>query len=364
MKKFLSILLLLAILLPTVSGEVTLAATKTSLTTRETAIAKAYIKSYESGNLTGIKSYTYPGVKLTVDAVSSTTNVKVFFPEYTKKYDSKSKMNCILISCIVAVSDGTKLTVSKGTMGINLKTKDKTTYVYSKNTAIAKLNEIAVSDITETQVKDIQTYLTGIYGETLASKMLFGSPKALTATFDSPVALGSTYTYNTAYSRKGDTLSGTFSITINSYKDLTDDDLKNMGYVKNKYEVERDEYWDQKLVNITWEAKDVKIVKLASDNEKGYVYKRYIIPIFAGNVNPEDSNEYLNIVQYDGFTDSFQSKLNDEFKWSYLKLDSTANVEITGNVIMPVYIGFNEVYMRFVQPGVESFNEYMYFKTK
>lgn len=178
-------------------------------------------------------------------------------------------MNCILISCLVTVSDGAKLTVSKGTVGINLKTKGKTTYAYSKNTTIAKLNEIAVSDIPEAQIKKIQIYMTDKYGEVVASKMLFGNPKALTATFDSPVALGSTYTYNTAYSRKGDTLSGEFSITINSVKDLTDDDLKDMGYVKNKYEVEFDEYWDQKLVNITWLAKDVKIVKLASNNEKG-----------------------------------------------------------------------------------------------
>lgn len=364
MKKFFSVLLLLSILFSLISSDVTLAATKKTITKRETAIAKAYIKSYESGDLSSIKKYIYPGAKITVDAITNNTEVEIFSPEYTKKYDSKLKMNCIIITCIVAQSDGAKLTIAKATMGINLKTKSKTTYAYSMNTTMYKLDEVAVSDITKIQLKDIQEYLTSKYGEDLALKMLFGNPKALTATSDSPVPLGSTYTYTKSYSRKGDTLSGEFSITINSVKDLTEDDLKKMGYVKNKFEIERDEYWDQKLVNITWQAKDVKIVELASDNEKGYVYKRYIRPIMAGTVSPEEPTDYLNIVSFDGFTDSFQYKMDTEYKYSNLKLGSTANIEITGNIIIPYYTGFNEIYLRIVQPGIETRYDYMFFKLK
>lgn len=362
MKKFLSILLILIILVTLNSGYVALGSTKTTLTTRETAIAKAYVKSYESGNLSSIKKYIYPRAKITVDVVPNTTNVKVFFPEYTKKYDSKSKMDCILISCIVVVSDGTNLQVSKGTMGINLKTKSKTTYAYSKNTTLARLDEIAVSDISESQVKEIQEYLASKYGKDSVQKILYGIVEAPSATADSPADLGSTYTYDTSYSRKGDTLSGSFSITLNSVTSLTDKDLTKLGYVKNSHEVENAIYFEYKLVNVTWNAKDVKIVQFEPSNTTGYVYKRFIRPLFAGSVLTGNTDNNYNAVTFDGFDGSFQSKMDTEFKSSNLKSGSTVSLSMTGNVILPVRKDEGN-YMRFSKPGVGgSYSEYLYFK--
>lgn len=364
MKKLLSMLLLFTILLSS-SNSVVFAAAKPVLTTRETAIAKAYVKVYETGNSSGIKNYTYPGANVKVDAVPDTTKIKVFFPEYTNKYDSKSKMNCIIINCVTAVSDGTKLTIFKGTLGINLKIKGKTAYAYSKNTTIAKLNEIQVSDMEKAQVDKIQAYLTDNYGAAVASKMLFGNPKALTATFDAPAALGSTYTYNKTYSRMGDTLSGEFSITINKVIDLTDADLKELGYGKSDHEQKNADYFKYKLVNVTWEVKDAKIVELAvngSNKERNKnVYKRYIRPLFAGTSDAHDSTFYLGICGFDGFAGSFQSNMNDKFKWSSLEVNSTVSFTMTGNVILPTQKEAED-YMRFEKVGTESYIDHIYFK--
>jgi len=57
MKKSISILLVLVFLLSLNSGVSTLAAAETALTAREKTIADAYVKSYESGNLSSIKKY-------------------------------------------------------------------------------------------------------------------------------------------------------------------------------------------------------------------------------------------------------------------------------------------------------------------
>jgi hypothetical protein len=365
MKKVLSVLLLLTILLSS-SNQVAFAATKPELTARETAIAKAYVKAYESGNSSAIKSYIYPKATVKVDEVPDATKLKVFFPIYTKEYDSKTKMYCIIISCVTVTSDGTVLIISKGTLVINLKTKGKTTYAYSANTSKAKLNEILVDDLTKVQTDAIQTYLTDIYDATVASKMLFGSPKALTATFDAPAALGSTYTYYKTHSRIGDTLSGEFSITVNIVTDLNEADLEEFGYVKSDHEKKFAEYLDYKLVNVTWEVKDAKIVELAKNGSdeskyKSNVYKRYIRPSVAGTADAKDEGSYLGINTIDGFDGSFQSNMNAEFKWSTLELNKTISFTMTGNVIIPVQKE-TENYLRLEKVGTTSWGEYIYFK--
>jgi hypothetical protein len=186
---------------------------------------------------------------------------------------------------------------------------------------------------------------------------------AKTATFDSPAALGSTYTYNKSYSRMGDTLSGKFSITINKVIDLTDADLKDMGYVKTDHEQKYAEYFKYKLVNVTWKVKDAKIVELAINGGKRNknVYKRYIRPLFAGTNDAHDSTFYLGICGFDDFTGSFQGNMNDKFKWSSLELNSTVSFTMTGNVILPTQKDAED-YMRFDKAGTESYSEHIYFK--
>lgn len=358
MKKLLSIVLLLTILLSL--NSVAFAATTQALTARETAIAKAYVKAYESGSSSAITKYIYPKAKVKITAVPDTIKLKVFFPTYTKKYDNKAKLYYILVSGVIASSDGTDLTLSTGTLGVNLKTKSKTVYAYSTNTTATKLTEIQVDDLTKAQTDKIQTYLTDTYDATKASKMLIESPKVSTATFDTPVPLGSTYTYDKSFSRMGDTLSGEFSITVNKVTDLTDAELKDIGYAKSKLEQTYAEYFAYKLINVTWKVKDAKILAVAETGNKN-VEKRFIRPSFAGTTYAENSNEYLGIVAFDGFNGSFQSNMDAKFKKTTIGLDSTVSFTMTGNVIMPVR-NDAEDYMRFEKVGTTTWGEYLYFK--
>ncbi len=354
MKKFLSILFVLVLLLSLNSGVSTLAAAETPLTAREKAIADAYVKSYESGNLSGIKKYIYTGSKMTVDSVLDTTDVKIFSPKYSKKYDAKVKMNCILISCIVVRSDSNNLTLLKGTIGINLKTKNKTGYVYSENITMAELDQITRHDITETQANDIATYIKKTYGEADVSKIPLNNPKASSAAIDSPAAFGSTYTYNGLYNYKKDSVDGTFAITINNVTDVTLDEAKSMGYKGLT-----NENLEYKLVNITWEVIKAKVTKGTGSI---YTYRDFIEPIFRGSEAP--GVDYINIVTDDGFTGSFKSKFNDELNSDKLKSNSTARFAVTGNVILPV-IKETENYMVFIVKGEEDPKlDRIYFKLK
>lgn len=363
MKKLLSVLLLLTIVL-TSSNQLAFAATATNaLTARETAIAKAYVKAYESGSQTAITKYIYPKSKIKVNTIPDTTKVKVFFPTYTKKYDSKTKLYYILVSGVIVSSDGTDLTVLKGTLGINLKTKSKIVYAYSTNATNTKFTEIQVEDLTKAQTDSIQTYLTTAYDSATATKMLFGGPKVSTAAFNTPVPLGSTYAYTTSHSRFGDILSGEYSITVNKVTALTEADLTAMGYVRQSdHEKKYAEYFDYKLVNVTWKVKDAKIVELAKTGKKN-VEKRYIRPILAGVTDAKDSNTYLNIYTIDGFDGSLQSNMDAKFKSTTLEPNETTSFTITGNIILP-FLQDGENYIRLAQAGTTTWDEYIYFKAQ
>ena len=354
MKKFLSVLLLLVFLFLLNSGA-DVSASTTKLTKRETVIAKAFVKSYESSNLSSIKKYIYPGSKMSINIFPNDTYVKVSSIKHTKKYDARTEMNCIFLSCIITISTNNELKIFKGTMGINLKTKGKIVYIYSENTTEANLSLTTTNDITKTQLNYITKYLEKKYGKKLTLKMLASvSQEALNATTDASADLGSTYTYSTSYNCEGNIISGTFSITLNNVSDLTLDYVKVVCY--RGPDNENIEY---KLVNITWNVKKIKITK---GTEKGYGRKDFMTPIFLGS--EALGVDYINIVMDSGFDNSFKSKINDGFSPDDFISNKTDAIEITGDVILPIIKG-EENYMVFINPGIDDSNlNKIYFKLK
>jgi hypothetical protein len=124
MKKILSILLILSLLLSLNYGSVTVsAATSNSskkITAREKTIVKQYLNCYEANSLSNMKKYIYPGSKISLEDLPETASIKILSPKYTKEYDSKLKRDYILISClIVKVAEGKRLSVWTGTIGLN-----------------------------------------------------------------------------------------------------------------------------------------------------------------------------------------------------------------------------------------------------
>lgn len=352
MKKFLLVLLVLVLILSLNSSINSSAATTTTkLTTREMEIAKAYVKSYESGSLSSVKKYIYSGSKMTVNALSKTTNVKVFSATYSKKYDSKTKMNCIIISCVVTISNGKELNIYNGTMGINLKTKGTTVYAYSKNTTMAKLSKITINYITESQVKEIEIYMKNKYGSSIGSKMIKDNT---IGTIDSPVSLGKKYTYSTLYYGEARVLDGTFGITINKVTDLTVNKAKSLGYNGRI-----NEGLEFKLVNITWDVIKVK-VRCGGNNKDAYIYKNDITPVFFASVIP--NVDFLGGFIIKGFAGSFIDNFKD--KYDKIKTDSITSFTVTGNIVIPTIKG-GENYITFVIPkkgNLES--NKIYFKLK
>lgn len=355
MKKILSIMLILTLLLPCGSG-VSASASSTSLTKRELAIAQAYIKAYETGKLSNVSKYVYPKSKFKINAVSSGTSIKIFSPKYTKNYDTKSKMNYITVSCIITKKDETGLTVSKGTLSINLETKDKTTYLYSQNTTKTKLTKTSLNDITSSELSSIESYFVDKYGEDASLKMLYGITKASSATLTSPAELGSTYAYSYSYMFKNDTikLNGDFTLALNSVKDITRDEAFGMGYKGLS-----NEYIEYKLINMTWSSKNVKVIDGVCNNI--YTYKEFMSPIFRGILLPND-NDYINIVLSSGFDNSFQSNMDELLKTNTMKSNPTANFTVTGDIVVPV-VKDTLNYLRFVVRGEpDPQKDMIYFK--
>lgn len=341
MKKFLSVLLVLTILFSVnVNTSRAFAANNQKLSSREKAIAEAYIKSYENGNTLNLKKYIYPKTKFKINPINAGTDVKIFSSIYVKKYNPITKMNYIVVSCLMTVSNSNELKIFKGTIAINLKTKNKIIYAYSRNTNAEKLDQITISDITRVELNDIEKYIVNKYGEEKALKMMPNDSEK-----SNIVLFGNKYTYNTTYNYKDCSVTGKFSVKLNSAKNINYDQATEIGYTG--FTNENIEF---KLVNLTIEGSNLKISKEIVPG-----YPDFIESIFKGSEVIDV--DYISYVQ---FINNF--KINEEFGPNKF-VDPNGIYKVTFDVILPVIKG-EENYMVFILSGENEPLKKMYFKLK
>jgi hypothetical protein len=219
-----------------------------------------------------------------------------------------------------------------------LKSKKNVVYLHSENTKDAEMKQVMLDDITKDQFNIIEKYLINKYGVETASQMM---PKegeeTKNAEGDGPVELKSRYIYNTSYNYSGYSITGKFSITLDSVKTLTLKEARDMGY---------DSFTNTgvgyRLINITLTADEVK-------TEVGNVIggQNGINSIFKGSEVP--SYDYINVVY---LTDSFANKIETEFKKDNFS-ETKNSVIITDNVILPIING-EKNYMVFTLPTKEG----------
>ena len=323
-----------------------------ALTSREKAIGKAYIKSIETQKVSYLNKYKYPGSDLNMDntLTDQGESVKIFSPKYSKVYDTKVKMNSILIKCSLVISDGESLAIAKGTIGINLKKKGSTVYAFSENTTKVELTVIPLNELSDRQYLDIEKYLIGKYGKDAANAMLdfyettidhayviddsddsnASNNSSSLAPIDRPVALGDTCAYTTSYNFLGDTISGTFSFTVNKVEDISFDNsfvgIESLNFIKPK-----DVAIAFKMLTVTWEVKNAKLKRGSGD---GNIFKCLIEPNFLGAEGPNG----LSVigVSDEGFTDCLDTKIEDEVGFDLLKEGEKLSYKVTGKILLPI----------------------------
>lgn len=336
MRRFLSLLLMLVMVLSIHVGETAFAATTNKLSKRETSIAKAYVKAYQSGKLSYIEDYIYPGVKFKVDKVKSGTKIKMISPKYEKKYDSKTKMNYIMISGITIVSTKNDLSIFRTTMGINIKSEKNVEYIYSKNKKAESSYKKTAGDVTNNDLSKIRTYLVDLYGEDYTSKFLpDDSPDKNT------IPLGNTHTWDGGYIYGYETVRGTFSIKLNSVKAISYEKAKGMGYngIAN-------EYLEYELINLTIEGENLRKFP---GNEPGY---RLIDSIFEGSETDGDNIGYIKFMD--------NCDVNKAFNPANIS-ESNTKITLNGDLIIPIVKGENPR-MVFLVTDAQGKLRKMYFK--
>lgn len=306
------------------------------LTQRENEIEKAVIKSQEKKNDKWMNEYALPDKTLKLNVLNKNLkyDVKVHpSAMYDKKYDEKLKMHYLHFPVVVTVTDGKKvLEAYQGAYNIFLKKSDGEVYIHSVKSRFSyddKFKKIEDLDsLTDSYKKKINKYLNKKYGE-MAEKILLKTYDEWNVYPEESIKLGEKYSYKSRYAQKKNDddffqLEGNFGITVNSSKNITEKEARKLGYTGHKLE----ENWNFKLVNITWEAKGLKII-----NSNVKVYKKDILPFFAGT-------DIFEGVVYGmrnelGCYKSLQETMNKKFKNQ--EVDKDTNIKIDVNLILLAY---------------------------
>ncbi len=119
----------------------------------------------------------YPDEYFYTDNWDTGNNIKIISPKYSKKYDKEKKMYCLYVSGIIVESNKNEMRVVMGMrkikMGLYIKKKGKTEYIFEEAIPAKDDNLLMVEDLSKSQVRVLQSYLNDIYGEAEAHKLMY-----------------------------------------------------------------------------------------------------------------------------------------------------------------------------------------------
>lgn len=256
MKKILAMILVLC-LAATIFSVPVMAAASTKLTASELSIIQAYQKTLETKNLQYINKYKFSGVTYKMLSIPGGSVAKILTPQYSKAYDSKQKLYSLTLKGLLVITNGKTLSASNITCGVYLKTQNKKTYAYKA--AATSTKALQVKSLTSSQKSGVIKYLTSLYGEKTANNLV--NPTAKVGTLGSPVGLNQKYTWSETKEFLDDKISGTYSMTVKSFKKLTQGEMDEIGIKDN------DTRCEYAIVDVLWEVQNAQITKVKGDGE-------------------------------------------------------------------------------------------------
>ncbi len=177
MKRKLSLVLVLTLVLTFLSSSIAHADTATDLSKREKAIVKAYVKTVETGDLKYLNKYKYPGMTYQEPGYAGLYNVKIISPKYSKKYIKSEKLYCLYVTGTLVVSEEDYLVLAKMRIGIYIKKKGNTAYAYLEKQTDGKDiyadQIITVDKLSKSAITELEKYLVGLYGEENGKALMY-----------------------------------------------------------------------------------------------------------------------------------------------------------------------------------------------
>lgn len=380
MKKLLSLVLaicmLLAVAVP-VSADVS---TGTKLTLTETAMVKAYQTTMETQNLQYINKYKYPGLTYLPINYGAGVKVKILQPQYSKSYDAKAKLNKLTIKGLLVATNGDNMSLSNITTSIYVKLYNKKQYLY-KEVAAETPKTVTVDSLNDASLTALETYLVSAYGEEKALALMYPetagagtavgestvpapvanpAPAATAAvaggngTLKSPIALNQKHTWTETKDYIGDTMYGTYSCTVKSVKKITAADIVAMGF----REPETNAQVEYALVDVLWEVSDARLVQKTGE---GYAFlgSGWALPLW-GTKTP-DNNAIIGGTDF-GFDGSLRNVIDDITDFKKITPGMKEAFTAEGKVLLTLYKGDTN-YMVLENNSIQDYDsKFIYFK--
>ncbi|ACL77625.1 hypothetical protein [Ruminiclostridium cellulolyticum] len=352
MKKILSIVLSLCLVLSVFAVPVT-AASSAKLTSSEMNIIKAYQQTLETKNLQYVNKYKYSGVSYKMLSIPNGSTAKILTPQYSKSYDSKQKLYTANLKGLLVISSKTKLSVSSISCGVYLKTKNKKTYAY--NAVATTTKAIEVKNLTSSQKNEVKKYLSSKYGDKTANSLM--NPSTAIGSINNPVPLNQKYTWSETKSFLDDQITGTFSMTVKSFKKVTLDELKEMGITAK----DREDH-EYAIVDILWEVQNAKITKVKG---QGSAFLSVGWDPYIWGIKTSDKASIIGTMNY-GFDGSLDDAIDEATDLRKITPGMTESFKAEGKVILDLYKNkTNFLVMQNEQiRNVDYDGSFIYFKLK
>lgn len=384
MKKLLSWIISLSLIL-SIFTVPAFAASK--LTAAETNIIKAYQKTIETGDAQYINKYKYPGVSFYTGKIEKGEYYKILNPQYSKVYDSKRKLNKLMIKGLVVYTNGDTLAFGNVNWGIFIKTKSSKIYAYEEVSDTEKMDILTIDDLSDSTVTALEKYLTGLFDEDTAYSLMYpddenssdeedssylededtdtsdqsdSSPATGKGTLSSPVDVNEKYTWSETESYIGDTMSGTYSLTVKNVKKLSVSELNKLGYEEVEKKADDKYEYEYALLDVAYEVKDAAIKKGTGE---GWAYLSAYSPYFWGIKTSDGLSNLMGITDY-GFDGSLSRVISDTVNFDKITPGKKGSFKAQGKVLVVLVKGKTN-YLVLRNQEIEDYDSsFIYFKLK
>lgn len=313
-----------------------------TLTSREKAIGKAYIKSCETRNPKYLNKYRLKNLdKYTMEEFY--TKFKYLKVNYSKKYDKNEKLNYIKMDGLVLCYCDDNAVVCNFTTGIYIIEYKSKVYSYTENSNVENFTPILPETLSMKYYNKVINYLTKSkgYTENEVYKMLDNGRNLSYSDGDDSseyenrsngdidnkflLSVNDSYTWKATKDCYQNDLKGTYKFTVNESYMIWEEQAKKMlsfSYVEG---------YDYYIANVTFQA------NVKNTGDRVYITQSFI-PQFCNIyfVNADPFRDYQNVTSA-GFENSLMDNfiVNSEYNDS-IKLGDTLKIETSGDLLIGV----------------------------